>query len=452
MVYAVIYPLLILLYLSSLFVPVPFMQYSTGVISVIVILLAATRAKGLYLYTGLVFLVIGISMFIVKGLPWHTFVLQFHSMLGLLGLFTVLLFMNILIYLNRFHKTIESLLKQRMISWGQLYKRSSMASQFIANFLNIATVPLVAQSLKSSLSGFPEEKKHSFNSKSILRSYSLALSWSPLDAAVGTAMGITGANFLVILPIMLGLAIVTLLTDIGLSNIRYRTVNFISYGINVAGSSTSSILGKLLKLAVFLLLFVVVVSMVQMSLGQSFLLSIVLVLPLYCWIWSVVQGKSRRFMSLIAGNWIKHTGSLSNYFFMFLCAALFVNMVSDSDGVMFLHAIFERVIDVPLYFYLLTAAYFLAVSLIGFHPLVSLAVFAAITQSLLEQLSDISFTVVLVSCCMSTIMYSPFNMSVALLAKELNINPYRITVWNLAFAFGYVLAGISIAILLDLLF
>jgi hypothetical protein len=449
MVYAIVFPLLIVLYVISLFVPFPFMHYSVGIISVVVIMLTAIRAKGLYFYTGLVFLTIGVYLFIVKGLPWHTFFLQFQTMLGLLGLFTVLLFMNMLIFMNRFHKTIEGQLKLKTTSWHQLYKRSSMASQIIANFLNIGTIPLVAKSLKPSLSGFPEAAKHSFNSKSILRSYALALSWSPLDAAVSTAIDITGANFLVVLPILLGLAVVTLLADMGLSYFRYRKLTYLSNAVLQEGEEPP-FAGNLFKLAVFLLLFVVVVSGVQMTLGQSFLISIVLVLPLYCLVWSLVQRKLQRYLALISGNWVRHTGSLSNYFFMFLCGALFVNMVSDTEGVAGLHSFFQSFIDVPFYFYLLTAAYFLVVSLIGFHPLVSLTVFAAITQSILEQLSVIPFTVVLIACCMSTIMYSPFNLSVSLMAKELNINPYRITIWNLAFALGYIFAGISIAMLLDI--
>jgi hypothetical protein len=432
-----------------MFVTSSFVHYAVGIVSVIAILLAAIRAKGLYFYTGLVFLTIGVSLFIVKGLPWHAVFLQFQPMLGLLGLFTVLIFMNMLVYLNRFHRTIEMLLKQRITSWSQLYQRSSLASQMMANFLNIATIPLVSKSLFPSLSGFPEGQKQSFQSKSILRSYSLALSWSPLDAAVSTAIGITGIHFLVVLPIMLALSVATLLTDMGLSYFRYRKVIFASSGTKEAGEGMPFIVRKLLKLAAFLLLFVVVVSLVQMTLGLSFLLSIVLGLPFYCWVWSVVQRKSKRYLTLIKGSWIKHTGSLSNYFFMFLCGALFVNMVSDSGGLRVLRSLFEGVIDVPFYFYLLTAAYFLVVSLMGFHPLVALTVFAALTESLLEQLSVVPFTVVLLTCCMSTIMYSPFNMSVSLMSKELNINPYRITVWNLAFAFGYIFAGISIALLID---
>jgi len=450
MVNAVVFPLLIVLYLISLFVPFPFMQYGVGVISVVVIVLAGIRAKGLYLYTGLVFLIVGVSLFIYKGLPWYTFFLQFQSMLGLLSFFTVLLFMNMLIYLNRFHKTIEGQLKQNITSWDQLYKRSSMASQIIANFLNIATIPLVAKSLKPSLLGFPEKEKNAFSSKSILRSYALALSWSPLDAAVGTAIDITGANFLVVLPILLGLAIVTILSDMGLSYFRYRKIPYPSNAV-LQERETSSKAGKFIKLVVFLLLFVAIVSGVQMTLRQSFLLSIVLVLPLYCLGWSLAQRKLLRYLTLIADNWTKHTYSLSNYYFMFLCGALFVNMAADTGGVASLHSLFERFIDVPFYFYLLTAVYFLIVSLVGFHPLVSLTVFAAITHSILNQLSVIPFTVVFLACCMSTIMYSPFNLSVSLMSKELNINPYRITVWNLAFAFGYIFTGICIAMLLDLI-
>jgi hypothetical protein len=83
MTVAVVYPLLVILYLLSLFVPFLFLQYIVGGLSLLAIALSAFRAKGLYFYTECVFLVVGVGVFIRKGLPWHEFLLQFEIMLGL---------------------------------------------------------------------------------------------------------------------------------------------------------------------------------------------------------------------------------------------------------------------------------------------------------------------------------------------------------------------------------
>jgi hypothetical protein len=206
----------------------------------------------------------------------------------------------------------------------------------------------------------------------------------------------------------------------------------------------------LLTLVLFILIFIVCVTGVDHFLQQSFLLSVVMVLPVYCLIWAGALPKKGRYVKLMAGNWQSHTCGLSNYFFMFLSAGLFVKMVSATGGVTALQGIYEQYAGVPVLFYLLTAAFFMITSLCGFHPLVSLTIFGAIIHSFMDQLSVIPFTVVLIACSLSTVMYSPFNLSVSLLAKELNINPYRITSWNLAFAAAYILISILIALLLGL--
>jgi hypothetical protein len=449
MVYACAYPLLILLYLISVFVSQPIIHYAVGAVSIVVILLASRRAKGLYFYTGVAFLVVGVALFIQKGLPWYTLLLHFQSMLGMLSLFLVLPFINTLIYVYKFHKTIEHLLKQRITNWDQLYKRCSLAIQFIANFLNIASIPLIVKSLKPSLTGFPSSKMNSFCSKGILRSYALALSWSPLDATVSSSIDLTGAHFLWIAPIMLGLAVVVGGMDAGLSVIRYRSTSFKpSDLVHVAKPEAAN--RKLVTLVLFIFIFILCVSVVNYLLQQSFLLSVVLVLPVYCVIWAWALRKKGRYFELLAGNWKSHTRGLSNYFFMFLSAGLFVKMVSTTGGVTALQGIYEQYVGIPVLFYLLTAAFFMITSLCGFHPLVSLTIFGAIIHSFMSQLSVIPFTVVLIACSLSTVMYSPFNLSVSLLAKELNINPYRITGWNLAFSAAYILISILFALLLGL--
>lgn len=450
MLYGAAYPFLILLYIFSVFVPIPVLNYAVGVVSVTVIALASYRAKGLYFYTGLIFLVSGFVLFFAKGHPWHSFFLQFQPMLPLLALFLVLPFINMLIYVNQFHKTIEELMKQRVTAWDQLYSRASSATLIISNFLNIATIPLVAKSLKQPLSGLPEPDKRSFQSKSLLRSYALALSWSPLDATVSSAISLTGVNFLFVLPIMLILAAGAVAADRGLSRLRYRGMHFEASRAFVPAEMRSNA-QKLPQLAAFLLLFVVVVSIVHGAIGQSFLLSIVLVLPLYSLLWSWAFRKTGQYLALIAGGWKEHAAGLSNYFFMFLSASLFVNMVSGTEGLDVLQSLYAGVVGIPFYFYALTAAFFLIASLIGFHPIVSLGVFSVVIGQSASHLPIIPFTVVLVVCSMSTVIYSPFNLSVSLMAKELQINPFRITLWNLGFAIGYIFVGICAALLIDLL-
>ena len=99
----------------------------------------------------------------------------------------------------------------------------------------------------------------------------------------------------------------------------------------------------------------------------------------------------------------------------------------------------------PLYRYLLKVT-----SLIGFHPLVSITLFLSLLEPLNAHLSTLSFAIVLVTCSIMTVMYSPYNLSVSLLSHELKVNPYKITKWNIGFAMSYMLIGISAAYIIHL--
>jgi hypothetical protein len=201
--------------------------------------------------------------------------------------------MNMLIYMNRFHLTVKRMLEQKVSRWDQLYRRSNTASLIIANFLNIATIPFIVKSLKHSLSGLPERRKDVFQSASILRGYALALSWSPLDAAVSTAIDMTNTHFIYIMPIMLGLALSAVLVDVGVSYQRYGKLTFRADPSAFKQEDSRFPLQEISQLALFLVLFIVIVSMVQMTLGQSFLISIVMILPIYCWDWPFLKRKVR---------------------------------------------------------------------------------------------------------------------------------------------------------------
>ncbi|WP_152619302.1 hypothetical protein [Cohnella kolymensis] len=203
------------------------LSYASGTLAVAALLISSLRARGLYFYTGLVFLIVGVVLFLYNGLPPVQFLVQFQSMLGLLGLFMVLPSINWLIYIGRFDKTVKQLFQKKVSRWDQLYGRGTAASQLLGNFLNIATIPLLAKALRASLNGLSEPQIHPFLSRCLLRSYALALTWSPMEVMVSKSIDITGAKFLVIFPIMLGLTVIVVFVDVKLSSFRYRTIAYL---------------------------------------------------------------------------------------------------------------------------------------------------------------------------------------------------------------------------------
>ncbi|MGM0876705.1 MAG: hypothetical protein ACQEWV_18585 [Bacillota bacterium] len=438
-----IYTLLIILYTISRFIPDPFFSYSIGVLSVITIILSLLRAKGLYLISGICFLTIGILLFLSGDQPWYTLLLHFESMLGVLSLFLVLPFINSIIRVGRYDFSLGRLLENEVNRLSNLYRRSFLVSHFLGLFLNIATLPLLKNSLERTLSQLPKKTADKYYSQNLLRGYALCLTWSPMEVMVSTSIDITNKEYYQILPIIISIAIITILSDWILSYFKYKNVPLVSE--NSSEISYKKVYRKIFEMLFMLFIFILFVSLLQKVLDKGFLFAVVLLIIPISVVWALYIRKIRRYFTITIPHWKERTKGLSNYFFMFLNAGLFVEMLSLSGHLSFLQSAFSSIADKTIFLYLMVGGYFLFTALIGFHPLVSLTLLAELLRPILPEISTISFTIVLISCSLATVMYSPFNLSVSILSDELKINPYRLGFWNILFAIFYMLLSIFTA-------
>ncbi len=171
----------------------------------------------------------------------------------------------------------------------------------------------------------------------------------------------------------------------------------------------------------------------------------VLVIIPISYLWASFIGIRKRYRKVAVPQWIERTKGLSNYYFMFLNAGFFVGMISKSTFIYYLQNLFVETSGHRLLFYLVIGGYFLVLSLVGFHPLVSLTLLATLLHPLLPSISSVSLAVVLITCSLASVMYSPFNLSVSLLADQLKLNSYRMGIWNILFSISFMIICILIA-------
>lgn len=445
-----LYSVLILLYMVTQFWPNLVLIYTIGVFAVIAIAVSALYARGLYRVSGAVFLTLGIILFLWNDFAWHSFFLHFQSMLGLLSLFLVLPFIHSLIRIGRYDKSLSQFLQVRVTRLRTLYKRSSLICHFLGVFLNIATVPLLTRSLQPSLQLLSKQQTDKFFSQTLLRAYALCLMWSPMEVLVSLTIDITGASYHVILPVIIAIVLIALLVDWALSGFRYKDIPLPANG--QGGSSFAQVYKKVLQMLGMLVLFVLLVSLTQHALDSGFLFSVVLLLVPFSLLWAVRIGKAKSYLAVAIPYWKQRTKGLADYFFMFLSAGLFVEILSLSGMLSFLEPVFLAASESSLTLYLLIAGYFLLTSFIGFHPLISLTFLAEFLLPVLPHVAVTPLAVVVITCGLSTVMYSPFNLSVSLLSGELRINPFRIAGWNVGYAILCMLLSILVALLVEQIF
>lgn len=155
--------------------------YILGVLSIVVIISTVNKAPLLYRSVGLVFLLLGIIVVWTEDLLSLNVLMHFNSLMGLLALFFVLPFMNAIIRIGRYDRTLSRMIGKKTNDVGTLYKKTSFATYVLTVFLNVATVPIIVSSVRDKLKDFGTAFSQVFFTHSILRPYALVLFWSPTE-------------------------------------------------------------------------------------------------------------------------------------------------------------------------------------------------------------------------------------------------------------------------------
>ncbi|WP_088104455.1 hypothetical protein [Halalkalibacter urbisdiaboli] len=438
-----LYTLVIVLFIISRFTTHPLLSLTIGMMAFAALMMAAYYAKGLYRISGTVFFIIGVGLFFRSGDSFYSFFLHFETMLGILGLFLLLPFLNSLIRVGRYDTKLRMFIEQGVTSTGTLYRRSFFVCHLLGLFLNIGTLPLLKRSLSKSLSSLPRKVADKFYSQNLLRAYALCLTWSPMEVMVVTSLDVTGKSYFQLFPIVISILLIAVSIDWIRATYQYRAVPLQYESDTIL--SQKELYRNIREMLVLLFMFIVLVSLFNYIFNKGYLLSIViLILPVTIG-WAFIIKKRRRFFRLSFPHWQERTKGLSNYYFMFISAGFFVEMLSKSGYLSFLQEIFITHSARTLLLYVIIASFFLLTSLIGFHPLVSLTLLIEMLNPVILNISTISLAVVLITCSLSTVLYSPYNLSVSILADSLKINPYRLGMWNLPFALLYIAIGVFVA-------
>ncbi|THE10516.1 hypothetical protein E1I69_18520 [Bacillus timonensis] len=443
------YSLLIFFYILSRFIEHPLLSFSMGICATIALIISLFYARGLYLKSGLIFTIIGFFLFFQSQLEWEELFLNFEAMLGMLSLFLFLPFINSLIRVGRYDQSLSLFLQQGITHLSKLYTRSFLVTHLLGLFLNIATIPLLSNSLNNSMKQLPKKTIDKFKAQSLLRSYALCLSWSPMEVMVSISLDITRANYIHILPLMLIIVLIATTVDLTFAHFKYKQE--LNINTVVKEISPQKFRKNVTEMLILLVIFIIGVNLLQLILNKGYLFSIILLILPISIVWAFVIRRPKRYLKMTVPHWIERTNNLSNYFFMFLTAGFFVGMLSAAGHLEFLQTIFSANTENTLLFFLMIGVYFLITALIGFHPLVSITLIAELLAPIIPSIPSISLTLVFISCSLATIIYSPYNVSLSILADIIKVNPYKVGLMNIPYALFYMLLTIGVAYLITLL-
>ncbi|SDH99899.1 hypothetical protein SAMN05216352_10444 [Alteribacillus bidgolensis] len=440
------YAFILFLYIINQVLSLPIISYFLGILSIIILLFTLGKAGRLFQTVGLIFLGLGLIAVFSQGLYSLELLTYFSSLLGLLALLFVLPFMNAIIKLGRYDKTLSRMIGMKTEDAGALYKKTSFATYVLTIFLNVATVPVIISSVRDKVKDFGETFTQVFFTHGILRPYALVLFWSPTEILLAMTLDITGQSYLWLLPVLWVNSLLFLYIDWRLHQRKWNRYTLRQEETKKDPESLSPIKKKGFEMGLAVLAFIMIVLTGNQWIDLGFLFIVTVTIIPFSFAWSIAIKKPKAYSRLgylMAKN---NKDKLHGMFFLFLSAGFFVELMPYTSPFAYINTIVQYVYETDMYFllFLLIGMFIFGLAFIGFHPLVTIALLIPFIDPFVDELS-FGLTLTIVSSAVCTMMIGPFNVTPAVLGMYINLNPYQVSLKNILFAFLFMVWNISAA-------
>ncbi|WP_017728995.1 hypothetical protein [Halalkalibacterium ligniniphilum] len=443
-----LYSSLVGLFFISLFLSNIWLEYAIGTIVFLSIVLSFPKAKRLYKITGGLFLLVGLLLYFQTESRIIDIPLSMTSTVVLIAMFVVLPFINSIIVIGRYDRTMNKLLTVNVTNLGSFFGRTASVSYLIGMFLNIGTLPFVYQVVFSNMKELSKTLRDTFISQAMLRGYALCLVWSPMEILVAMSIDITGASYLSLLPWLLSFSFFLLLIT-WLNGRKYKKYPF---SLEQDTVDLVKVFRKITVLLCYLILFIVVIILTGEFFELSFLETVALIIIPYSFFWALMIRRIRSYLTFGINAWKQRVSNLQNYVVLFLAVGFFIQSLNNTVYMDILQVPFLLLMEYPIAVFLFIQLLFLGLAMVGFHPLVTMSIIGELIQPMLGTIPPISIAIVLIIAGLSTVMAGPFNISVSITGLLTNRNPYQISLWNLGFAFMFSSLGTGMAYLMYVLY
>lgn len=408
-------------------------------------LLSFPYAAFLFKLLSSIFVGTGLLLLITYPIAsWGT-ILFLNENLSLLSLLFMLPWMNSVVRAGRYDRRINQLLSANVRSMGQLYQRASVTSYILVAFINLSALSLSQAVLKQNLQAHEAELQQKFIVKTTLRAFAVALCWSPMEILVAISVDATGVSYFTMLPWLMLVSFLTLTLDGLLGRWRYKSI---SYNAPQEAVSTKGILKPISILASALSLFLLTIVLIGNIFDLNFILTVTIVIFPFAFAWAFAMGRIKSFLAIGIPVWRERNNNMQNFILLFVSLAFFSTALNQTPLLQTIQAPFLAMENAPWIVLFMIQFTYLLMSMIGIHPIATIAVLIEAVAPLFAVVNPLSFSIVLVSGALATATVGTYGITVNISAMNTGLNPYRITWMNMPYAIVYGTIGTITAVLL----
>ncbi|WP_147802219.1 hypothetical protein [Alkalicoccus halolimnae] len=441
----ILFSWVILLYLIEIFFPVPYINDVLAGSTIVLFLLSFPYASTLFKILAAVFTTAGFFFIFFYSLPTGELYLYVNENLSLLALLFMLPWMNSVVRAGRYDRKINTLLSANVNDLGKLYQRASVTSYILVAFINLSALSLSQGVLRDNLQRFDRKLQQSFIAQTTLRAFAVALCWSPMEILVAISVDATGVSYFSMLPWLMLVSFLTLTIDGFIGRYRYRKT---AYSQQNNGGSVKQILKPMVTLFTALSLFLASIVIIGNLFGFDFILTVTLVIFPFAFTWAVLGRRRRSFLWIGVPLWKERNSHMQNFILLFVSLAFFSTTLNETPLLEMVQDPFLAMGETPWIVLFMIQLTYLAMSMIGIHPIATIAVLIEAVSPLFSIANPLSFSIVFVSGALATATVGTYGVTVTMTAMNTQQNPYRITWMNMPFALLYGTIGTITAILL----
>ncbi|WP_209123717.1 hypothetical protein [Alkalihalobacillus sp. BA299] len=443
------YSSILFLFIINTFIENIVVTYIVGILAIPMLGISFLGATRLFRIMGTIFLGIGVVLYIYSGLPIYQIPLYTTSTMPLLAFLTVLPWMHNVVRSGRFDRRINEIMKANVADLGKLYVRSSFTTYILCTFINLSALPLTQDVLKHNMEKMKKNISDSFISRTTLRAFALALAWSPMEIMVAITVDATGISYLSYLPWLFLCSMIIFTLDSLWSQKRFQSIPYQPLGNELVKKlQPKKIIFQIVQLIIALTTFLVIVVAVGNYFMLNFILSVTLVILPFSIGWAIILKRWHSFCSIGWKTWKVRTNNMQNFVVLFLSLAFFSSSLNETPFLQAIQQPFLGASDQPVIILFLIQMTYLAMSMIGVHPIATIGVLIEVLPPLYTIVNPVSIGLVLITGALATATVGTYGVTVTMTSMNTHQNPYRITVRNMPFALFYGAIGVLVGFLL----
>lgn len=426
----ILYAMMFFLYICNFFLAFTLLGYFLGISAIFLFIIAFFRATTIFKTLGILFTVVGSILYMTTEVTFAELLLVLTDNYGLLTLFMMLSWMNSIVRSGGYDFLLSKIMKGNARDMGTLYNRSSISTFSLGTFLNLPAITISQDIMKANLKSSSKQFRNRFINLASVRSYTMALLWSPLEIVVAVGVFVTGVRYIEVLPWLLTIVVIIFILDNLIGKIRFKKYDYAeSASKTFTRKDRKKLGGLLLALALFLIAIILAGNIEKLD----FIMTITLLIFPFTLVWAMILKRLKRFSVVGWHAWKNGVNSMHNFIVLFISLAFFSNGISKSVISTYIYEFILYFANTPLLLMFMIQLFILIMSLFGVHAIASIGILSGLMVPLLEIIDPVSLAIVIIIGSVSTFAVSTYGVLVTITSVNTTQNPYRITLDNLIF-------------------